>query len=230
LTPDSSDIISLFQRLKSLSNGEAFWPPVGIVGSMVAAIVAQNSLPAQVFPVMERLQNRGWLEPRTLHQVSQGRLKEQLQGVSCTNQKSSRIKRLMEFLLEERLALYSLLSQPVERIRQQLLAIRGIGEETADTILLFAFDKPVFIVDSYSRRFFARFQFPWMQKASYTEVRGFFQANFPPDPAAIRKLHALVHHQARNVCKPRPQCSACAFRLSCVHALGQMNVEEKTCI
>jgi endonuclease-3 related protein len=96
-------------------------------------------------------------------------------------------------------------------LREELLAVNGIGAETCDSILLYAFNRPVFVVDTYTKRIFSRHGF-FKEKSDYDEVQGFFIENLPGDTGVFNEFHALIVKLAKEHCKKRPDCAVCPIR------------------
>lgn len=100
------------------------------------------------------------------------------------------------------------------RLREELLAVHGVGPETADDILLYAFERPVFVIDAYTRRLFARLGFI-EGREPYEQLRALFEDALPPDAAVFGEYHALIVAHAKDVCRARPVCSKCVLQRRC---------------
>jgi endonuclease-3 related protein len=100
---------------------------------------------------------------------------------------------------------------PVASLRPELLAVPGIGPETADSILLYAVGRPVFVVDAYTRRVLARHRL-LSRRADYEAVRAFFERHLPNDPRLFNEYHALLVAVGKQYCRSRPRCEACPLR------------------
>jgi endonuclease-3 related protein len=100
---------------------------------------------------------------------------------------------------------------PLGPLRRELLAVRGLGPETADAILLYAAGRPVFVADAYSRRVLARHRL-LPRGAGYEEARRFLESHLPSDPALFNEFHALLVAVAKTHCRPAPACPACPLR------------------
>ena len=104
----------------------------------------------------------------------------------------------------------------VDDLREELLAVNGIGPETADSILLYAFERPIFVVDTYTRRLFSRIGYIWMENAPYEEIQSFFMTEIPDDVRIYNEYHALIVTHCKEICKKRmPFCFACAISPFC---------------
>ena len=98
--------------------------------------------------------------------------------------------------------------------REELLSIKGIGPETADSILLYACDQPHFVVDAYTRRIFSRYGL-LSEKASYQEVQRFFESQLPVDVSLFKRFHALIVEHGKQTCKKIPACPDCVLQREC---------------
>jgi len=101
-------------------------------------------------------------------------------------------------------------------LRAKLLRVWGIGPETADSILLYALEKPSFVVDAYTRRVFSRLGVV-DEDISYDELKRFFEDCLPKDTSLHNEFHALIVVLAKSVCKPKPECNACPIKKLCSH-------------
>jgi endonuclease-3 related protein len=91
-----------------------------------------------------------------------------------------------------------------------------VGPETADSILLYAFHRPVFVVDTYARRLFSRLEHSWMEKATYDEVQGFFVEALPRETDLYNEFHALIVVHCKDTCKKKPRCQGCCLSSVCL--------------
>ena len=123
--------------------------------------------------------------------------------------KTKRLKSVVNFLCVNYQAnLNQFFKMPLEKAREELLSVKGIGPETADSILLYAGKKPVFVVDAYTRRIFecAGIVPPG---ASYEDIQRLFMKNLPRDTQIYNEYHALIVRLGKDICKTKPQCSIC---------------------
>ena len=104
-------------------------------------------------------------------------------------------------------------------LRSELLDVYGIGEETADDILLYALGKPAFVIDSYTRRVFYRLRLA-PGKGPYSNYQALFEDNLPADPPLFNEFHALIDHHSSEVCRPKPLCEECCLLDICPTGLG----------
>ncbi len=121
------------------------------------------------------------------------------------NQKSKKLKTLSEFWISLKRGHPS---------RDSLLSLWGIGPETADSILLYAFKVPVFVVDAYTRRIFSRLGFI-SAKADYEEIRSLFESRLPSEYSLFQEYHALIVEHAKRYCLTKPLCQDCPLKKEC---------------
>jgi endonuclease-3 related protein len=107
-----------------------------------------------------------------------------------------------------------LFASDIAYLRQQLLSIHGIGEETADSIILYAANKPIFVIDAYTRRITSRIGIT-PDDNSYTAFQSLFMNNLPPDARLFNEYHALLVHLGKNVCRKQPLCLQCPLNDIC---------------
>ena len=125
------------------------------------------------------------------------------------NIKAKRLHNLLGFLVEKYSGNLNRISEiATEKLRADLLSVKGIGEETADSILLYAFSRPVFVIDAYTRRIFSRHQF-FAYDTKYSEIQRLFTSNLPKKTKIYNEYHALIVRLAKEHCKKTPNCSNC---------------------
>lgn len=209
---DSSLPIRLFDALYRRWGPQHWWPAETPFEVMVGAILTQNTAWANVEKAIERLRARRLLRPRTLAALPDAELVELIRPAGCPRVKTQRLRAfLTRFLADHGGSVASLHPLPTPDLRKWLLAIPGIGPETADSILLYALDRPVFVVDAYTRRALTRHG--WVDgRASYDAIARFFTDRLLRDTALFREYHALIVRLGKERCRPRPLCSDCPWR------------------
>jgi len=131
------------------------------------------------------------------------------------NAKAAKLKAFLALLLERHGGeLDRLLALPLLSLRSQLLSVRGVGEETADAIALYAAGKPTFVVDAYARRVLSRLGLA-KETARYADLQRLFMESLNPDPALFNEYHALLVRHGKAHCRPRPLCEGCPIRARC---------------
>ncbi|NOZ56893.1 MAG: endonuclease III domain-containing protein [Calditrichaeota bacterium] len=189
-----------------------WWPGETPFEVMVGAILTQNTAWANVEKAIRNLKAAGLLDPLGLYRAEQSRVAELIRPSGYYNQKAAKLKRFVKFFVEEYGAdLEKMKAEPLDVLRRKLLQINGIGPETADSILLYALDKPVFVVDAYTRRIFSRHG--WVEPTiGYEELREFFESALPKDVKLFNEYHALLVYVGHHFCKRKPQCEACPLQ------------------
>ena len=178
----------------------------------------QGSCPAQPLRLdfreraLRNLRAERLLSAAAIRRVRPDKLARLLRPSGYFRQKTQTLKSFVEFLYASHGgSLARLFRAPTSILRGQLLAVRGIGPETADSILLYAGKHPVFVVDAYSRRILERHGVI-RGKATYGEIRNLFETSLPRDDKLFNEFHALIVHVGKNYCRPsNPRCSECSL-------------------
>ena len=147
--------------------------------------------------------------PEDIRKVRKNNLECAVKPSGFYRQKAERLRVFSEFVIS--FGGFHEFSKKVTR--EQLLEVRGLGPETADSILLYALERPVFVIDAYTKRVFSRFGFE--NKKDYNEWREFFEDNLPRDVGVYKEFHALIVELGKNFCKTRPLCEKCILNDSC---------------
>lgn len=176
----------------------------------VGAILTQNTNWGNVEKAIENLKTRKALNPRSIHGMPPGRLSELIRPAGYFNIKAQRLKAFMEFLMKEHGgSLAGMKRQDTPALRERLLTVKGIGPETADSILLYALGRPVFVIDAYTRRVLSRHGL-MDYGAPYEQLQGLFHEAFgQADAAFFNEFHALLVRVGKTFCKTRPRCAPC---------------------
>ncbi len=186
-----------------------WWPGRTRLEICVGAILTQNTAWTNVEHAIRNLRRARALNLTTLHTASLPQLAEWIRPAGCFNVKARRL-RAFTGLVADRFggSLDKLLALPAAELRATLLAVHGIGPETADSMVLYAAGQPVFVVDAYARRFLHRHG--WVgARATYDEVAELFTACLPPDAQLFNEYHALIVALGKTFCRPRPLCDKC---------------------
>ena len=184
---------------------------------MVGAILTQNTSWSNVEKAINNLKKEDLLEPWKLYRINQDELARLIRPSGYYNIKARRLKSFITFFVEE----YNgsekkMFSDDSEELRRKLLKIKGIGPETADSILLYAGNKPFFVVDAYTKRIFSRHKLI-SKDATYYQIQEFFVQNLDRDIKLFNEFHAQIVMLGKTICTSRnPACSKCpiAFLIS----------------
>jgi len=197
-----------------------WWPAQSPFEVMVGAVLTQNTAWINVERGLDRLRVRlggpEVLDAGPILALPEAELAECLRPVGYFNVKARRLRSFCtEYLAEGGLAGLGRLD--TQALRHRLLAIDGVGPETADDMLLYAFDRPVFVVDAYTRRLGGRLGL-LDADAGYETIRHAFERALGPDVPLFNEYHALIVRHAKDLCRTRPRCQGCCLRSLCPSA------------
>ena len=189
-----------------------WWPGETPFEVAVGAILTQNTNWANVQKAIGRIRARGAMSPSVLYGLDPAELEELIRPSGYYRVKARRLRAFLEVLCGGFGGdLDAMLSGDLAEARRRLLAISGIGEETADSILLYAGGKPVFVVDAYTRRILERHGI-LQGRNSYGEIQRLFLQALPPDADLYNQYHALIVETGKKFCRTEPQCGQCPLQ------------------
>ena len=214
----------LYDTLREEFGHQNWWPADSPFEVMVGAILTQNTNWQNVTKAIAQLKQANALSADALVNLESEELQTLIRPAGYYRQKAARLKRLAGWLKEECDGNLNLLAEwPTDALRDQLLALRGIGPETACSILLYALDRPVFVVDTYTHRIVARHDLVWVN-CSYEELQALFEDHLPRDTELYRDYHAQLVEVGKRFCKKsNPRCKDCPVRT----VLGEPSLEEE---
>lgn len=177
---------------------------------MLGAVLTQNTAWTNVEKAIANLKACGALTPAALSALPENRLAELIRPSGYFNIKARRLKNLLATIMNHAGGdLPAFLGQETGPLRAQLLAVNGIGKETADSICCYAAEKPVFVVDAYTKRLLLRHGYvdeTW----DYDRIQDLFTVRLPAELQLLKDLHAYIVFVGKEFCRPRnPDCSAC---------------------
>lgn len=211
----SHRLLGIYRCLYDAYGPQHWWPGETPFEVIVGAILTQSAAWANVEKAIANLKAAGALSPDGLTRMSEGELARLIHPAGYFNAKARKLK-AFEALLSERFdgEVGTLLAAPVEELRPLFLATHGIGPETADSILLYAAVRPVFVIDAYTRRLFSRLGMA-PGSDSYDSWRALFMENLEADAATFNEYHALVVRHGKEVCRREPRCEVCPLLEGC---------------
>jgi len=205
-------LLEIFQTLLEALGPRGWWPADSPFEVIVGAILTQNTAWKNVEKAIQNLKARNLLSPEAIEASSKEELAQWIRPAGYFNQKAQRLKDFVHFLMKEYEGdLEKMARAPLDKLRKQLLSIRGIGPETADSILLYALNKPSFVVDAYTFRIFARHGW-WNDPPRYEEMRRAFLDHLPEDVDLFNEFHALLDYVGHHFCRKQPNCEECPLR------------------
>ena len=205
-------LMEIYHRLYRAFGPQHWWPGETSFEMMVGAILTQNTSWKNVEKAIENLREKGVLTCHGIHHLRKSQLAALIRPSGYFRIKAERLKAFIDFLiLNYEGSLERMRSEPLGGLRGKLLAVRGIGPETADSILLYGLKKPAFVVDAYTRRVLTRHRVV-PEKASYDEVQRFFMDPLPADERLFNEYHALIVRLGKTVCNKTPKCDICPIK------------------
>jgi endonuclease III related protein len=189
-----------------------WWPAETSFEVIIGAILTQNVSWKNVEIAINNLKEVKLLDAEKLYRSETDTIAPLIKSSRYYNQKAKKIKNFMDFFYTdyngslERMSL-----EESTLLRNKLLKIKGLGEETVDSILLYSCNKPIFVVDAYTKRIFSRFGLI-EEMATYREIQHFFMENLPQDIVLFNDFHAQIVHLGNKICKTHPECTQCPIR------------------
>ena len=204
---------SIFDALHAGYGPQNWWPGDTPFEVMVGAVLTQNTAWSNVEKAIANLVTRDMLDPGKIVSVRKDYLARWLKPSGYFNIKAERLKHFCRWYLESGVC-PALRRISTEKLRQSLLSVPRVGPETADDILLYAFQRPVFVIDAYTRRLFSRLGLIAGDEP-YETLRLMIEQTLGPDVELFNEYHALIVQHAKGVCRTRPVCDSCMLNTSC---------------
>ncbi len=204
------DTLAGFYRILEDHYGPTgWWPGDTDLEVIVGAVLTQNTAWTNVEKALENLKRDGNLTFRALVQMPERDLAQRIRPSGYFNIKAKRLKALLNHIHERYGGdLRRMRRRPLPTLRKELLAINGIGPETADSILLYALGKTTFVVDAYTRRILSRHGLTEAD-IGYEELKGIFETRFDVDRHFYKEFHALLVYLGKDFCRKVPRCEEC---------------------
>lgn len=205
-------LMAVFHTLLKAFGPQHWWPGDTPLEVMIGAILTQNTNWTNVEKAIGNLKREGMLDLAGLKRIRPALLAELIRPSGYFNVKAKRLKAFVDWVWAEFDGdLDAMFHRNPTSLREDLLSVKGIGRETADSILLYAGQVPVFVVDAYTYRIFSRHGLV-PEGADYEEIRELFEDNLPRDVTLYNEFHALIVALGKNICRRRPRCEACPAR------------------
>lgn len=211
---DALPVLRQYYNYLFAANGpQHWWPGRSPFEVIVGAILTQNTAWTNVERAIVNLRRGRLLTPRAIRRVPIGRLARLIRSSGYFRQKAKKLKAFVEFLdAEYGGSLSRMFRAPTATLRQRLLGVHGIGPETADSILLYAGNLPVFVADAYTRRILERHGLVAL-RSSYEDLRQLFERSLPKDVVLFNEFHALIVRTGKDFCRTgAPRCEQCPLK------------------
>ncbi|MEA3312898.1 MAG: endonuclease [Caldisericota bacterium] len=215
------NILNVFQLLRNEFGIQNWWPAETPFEVMVGAVLTQQTSWKNVEKAINSLKEKGVLTPSSFNKMPLERIKQLIKPAGFYNIKSERLKVLTEYFIKQYSGSISQMQKTtVSNLRKELLSIRGIGKETADSILLYALNKKIFVVDTYTIRMAHRTDI--LNSTDYDEIRKIFETNLKKHKIngysavdVFKEMHALIVELGKRYCKKIPICNECPLNKMC---------------
>ncbi|HDI72925.1 MAG TPA: endonuclease III domain-containing protein [Candidatus Altiarchaeales archaeon] len=209
------NLLEIYNILFKKFGEQHWWPAETEFEVIVGAILTQAAAWKNVELAIENLRVENLLNPEGIYKTKESKLKKLIRPAGYFNAKARKLKEFVNFLFENYDGnLKLMLNQPHEKLRGELLSIWGIGPETADSIVLYAANKPSFVVDAYTKRIFSRIGLV-DDDINYEDLKKFFEENLPRDVRLYNEFHALLVRLGKEYCKTKPLCDECPVKEVC---------------
>lgn len=204
--------MKIYRKLYSAYGPRNWWPGETSFEVMVGAILTQNTSWRNVEKAIQKLKGKTVLNPEGIHRLKKSELARLIKSSGYYRIKTDRLKSFIDFLFKEYDGdLKRMKRERLDELREMLLSVKGVGPETADSILLYGLKKPIFVVDAYTKRILSRHGII-SEKASYEEVQKLFMDHLPHDEKLFNEYHALLVHLGKTLCKKIPKCDLCPLK------------------
>ena len=205
-------LLSIYKKLFSAFGPQSWWPGDTPFEVAVGAILTQNTNWGNVEKAINNLKKEKVLNAKAIHEMPVKKLASLIQPSGYFNIKAKRLKSFINFLMNDyHGSMKRMKKEEMHSLRHKLLSVNGIGPETADSILLYAFDKPIFVIDAYTRRVLSRHNILGHDEA-YDKFQELFHSAFKKDVRLFNEYHALFVRVGKMFCKPKPRCEECPLR------------------
>jgi len=205
-------LLKIFNILLAKFGKRHWWPGETPLEIVVGAILTQNTAWKNVERAIANMKQSGILDIKKLYEIDENRLGKIIRPAGFFRIKAKRLKSFIQVLCEEYGGtLKSLAKMNTGELRNTLLDIHGIGHETADSIILYAFHKPIFVIDAYTKRFLKNHCL-YNGGEDYNKVQKYFMDNLPSDTYLFNEFHALIVYLCQMFCKKVTLCNECPLK------------------
>lgn len=205
-------LLQIYQKMFDALGPRQWWPGETPFEVVIGAILTQNTNWSNVEKAIKNLKTAGKLSPEGIYELSVTELAKLIRPSGFFNVKAKRVKAFINWLFSRYEGnLSKMFDQDLQILRGELLSVKGIGPETADSILLYAGNMPTFVVDAYTHRIFSRHELI-PEESTYDDMKSFFEENLPKDVQLFNEYHALLVNIGKMFCKPKKVCEPCPLK------------------
>lgn len=205
-------ILKIYKTLYTAFGPQNWWPGDTPFEIIVGAILTQNTNWGNVEKAINNLKTEKALNSKALHKMPHKRLASLIRPAGYFNIKANRLKHFLAFFSNHyKGSIKRMNDEGTYALREKLLDVNGIGPETADSILLYALQRPVFVIDAYTKRVMQRHNIV-PENTTYHDLQALFQRSLPVDLQLFNEFHALFVKVGKEYCKPEPKCERCPLK------------------
>jgi endonuclease-3 related protein len=205
----NKNIIGIYKKLYKSFGPQRWWPGDTPFEIAVGAILTQNTNWGNVEKAINNLKREKVLSAKAIHEMPASKLASLVRPAGYFNIKAKRLKAFIDFLMNDyHGSMERMRKEDLHQLRHKLLAVNGIGPETADSILLYALDNPIFVIDAYTKRVLSRHKILWHDE-TYDKFQELFHLSLKNDVKLYNEYHALLVRVGKTFCKPQPKCESC---------------------
>ncbi len=216
-------LLKIYDKLLNRFGKRNWWHADTKFEVIVGAILTQQASWKNVEIAISNLKRKNLIEPKSLYNLPITKLEQLIKPSGFFKVKTKRLRSFLKFFIDKYDGnLENMFEVPLENLRKELLSVHGIGPETCDSILLYAGDKPIFVVDAYTVRLCQRY--PLINSKKYEEIQELFQKNLPKNVNLFNEFHALIVELGKNYCKIKPVCEKCPLNEGCKYAINNNNL------
>ncbi|MCG2709753.1 MAG: endonuclease III domain-containing protein [Thermodesulfovibrionales bacterium] len=212
-------LISIYKKLFKSFGPQNWWPGDTPFEVAVGAILTQNTNWGNVEKAINNLKKEKVLNAKAIHDMPVNRLASLIRHAGYFNVKAKRLKAFIDFLVNDyHGSMKNMKKEEMHSLRKKLLSVNGIGPETADSILLYALDKPIFVIDAYTKRVLSRHNIlghvadSTLRDETYDKFQELFHLSLKKDVKLYNEYHALFVRVGKTFCKPKPKCESCPLK------------------
>jgi endonuclease III related protein len=207
------ELLEMYELLNGYFGDLHWWPADGPFEVMVGAILTQNTAWTNVEKAIKALREKMLLTPGALFHIPEDELAQIIRPSGYYHLKARRLKAFIRFFMEEYSgSVAAMRAVELPRLRNKLLGVQGVGPETADSILLYACQKPIFVSDTYTKRIVLRHGIIG-DDADYYVIQALFMDYMPPDVSLFNQFHAMIVNTGKTFCRKAPQCAGCPLAI-----------------
>lgn len=211
-----SKFVSVYQVLRKSYGPQHWWPAKTPFEVIIGAILTQNTAWENVSLAIGNLRKQKLLSFQKISKATTASIARAIRPAGYFRIKTKYLQNFLKFSKQETGgSIQKLLQLPLSVLREKLLRVKGIGPETADSILLYAAKKPIFVVDTYTRRIFTRLGFLSSNTSSYADIQKLFMKMLPANERLFNEYHALIVEHAKRFCRKKPDCRECPLGFRC---------------